>query len=210
VRVWDVARGTALRTFEGHTAAPTGLALTAHGQCVVSAGRDGTVRIWLLGSGHVLFTLRADIHKVERVAATPDGKVIFVGQFSGLRLWRPGFGVTAALEGHTERVTSLAVALDGRLVSASADSIRVWDLTRGVALRTIEGSGDIVLTRDGRRAVSVGSNVRIWDLTTGACEAVLSVDACCVEVIGNGERLCVGATSGEVQFYQVRGLQGAH
>jgi MYXO-CTERM domain-containing protein len=49
VRVWDVARGTLRTTLRGHRHAVTAVAI--HGERVVSASRDGTLRLWRLEAG---------------------------------------------------------------------------------------------------------------------------------------------------------------
>ena len=82
------------------------------------------------------------------------------------------------LEGHTDRVMSVALHADGRrAVTASADhTSRVWDLDTGACLTTLEGLtgnvNSVALHPDGRRVVTGHqhlSGVRVWDLNTGAC-----------------------------------------
>jgi WD40 repeat protein len=85
------------------------------------------------------------------------------------------------LEGHTDRVMSVALHADGRrAVTASADhTSRVWDLDTGACLTTLEGHTDsvwsVALHADGRRAVTASADhaSRVWDLDTGACLTTL-------------------------------------
>ena len=46
VKVWDSQTGTLLRNFRGHTGLVTGVAFTPDGGRLLSASRDGTVRVW--------------------------------------------------------------------------------------------------------------------------------------------------------------------
>ena len=61
-----------------------------------------------------------------------------------------------------------------RAVSASQDNtLKVWDLETGRALRTLEGHSaavtGVAVTADGKRAVSASGDktLKVWDLETG-------------------------------------------
>ena len=90
-------------------------------------------------------------------------------------LTAPGGPLIRTLEGHTERVTAVAVTADGcRAVSASEDrTLRLWDLESGKTIRTLEGHtawvDAVAVTADGCRAVSGGGDhtLLLWDLATG-------------------------------------------
>ena len=90
-------------------------------------------------------------------------------------LTTPGGPLICTLEGHTERIESVAVTPDGRWVAAPGfwdDMLYVWDLDSGQALRTFEIHGNrsqihaVAVTPDGRRAVSGSENgaLRVWNL----------------------------------------------
>ena len=80
-----------------------------------------------------------------------------------------------SLEGHTDWVHGVAVTPDGqRAVSASSDqTLKVWELETGRALRTLEGHSysvyGVAVTPDGQRAVSASydQTLKVWDLETG-------------------------------------------
>ena len=88
-------------------------------------------------------------------------------------LTQPGGALIRVLEGHTDRVTAVAV-LDGRrAVSASDDgTLRVWDLESGRSLKTLEGqTGSVtaVAVFGGHRAITSSDDgtLRVWDLESG-------------------------------------------
>ena len=81
------------------------------------------------------------------------------------------------LQGHTDRVWSVAVSPDGRhIVSGSRDkTLRVWELGTGRCLNTLQGHTSlglsVAVSPDGRHIVS-GSwdkTLRVWELETGRC-----------------------------------------
>ena len=79
-----------------------------------------------------------------------------------LRVWDLESGQTLhTLEGHTDRVSAVAVVDGRRAVSASDDgTLRVWDLESGQTLKTLEGHTagvSAVAVVDGRRAVSASA-----------------------------------------------------
>jgi WD40 repeat protein len=97
----------------------------------------------------------------------------------GIGLWpraaslvQAGGDLIRTLEGHTARVTAVAVVDGRRAVSASNDeTLRVWDLERGQTLKTLEGHAGVtaVAVLDGRRAVSAYYDRTLWvrDLESG-------------------------------------------
>ncbi|URM94921.1 serine/threonine protein kinase [Actinomadura madurae] len=135
VRVWDVrTRRPIMRTADRGKA--NSLALTPDGRTLVSAGGGATIRLWdalrvsitgVLNTGQT-----ADI---TDVAVSADGKVLAaVGSDLTIRLWdlatrRP----TANLAGTGERISGLALALDGRTVAAGSErrdqaAVNLWRL----------------------------------------------------------------------------------
>jgi WD40 repeat protein len=78
------------------------------------------------------------------------------------------------LEGHSNRVTSVAFSGDGgRIVSGSRDrSVQVWDASTGKTLKVLEGHTDgitsVAFSSDGRRIVSGSkdNSMRVWDSST--------------------------------------------
>lgn len=76
------------------------------------------------------------------------------------------------LRGHTNLVCACAVTPDGKkVVSASPDGMRVWELATGreIARIFVGDVKDCAITPDGKRVVSVGGwgPPQVWDLVTG-------------------------------------------
>ena len=87
----------------------------------------------------------------------------------GIQVWSGADGAyLQTLEGHTSRVTALAVGLDGTIYSGSRDkTIRVWSGVDGAHLQTLEGHTDTVLSLavglDGKvYSGSLDCTIRVW------------------------------------------------
>ena len=115
---------------------------------------------------------------VLAVAYSPDGKTLASsGSSDGtIQLWHVNTGkLVQTLEGHTDAVTALTFAPDGKtLVSGSNDdTLRVWESPTGTPRRTLAGHGNdvkvVVFSRDGKRLASGSkdASVRLWDAKTG-------------------------------------------
>ena len=168
VRVWDLGTGTEVKRFEGHSGAVTSVAVLSDGR-VVSGGRDGTVRIWDLMRG--LEIARMSEHKgwVSCVVVLPRALVVSGGQDRAVRIWDPVRSlVTTCPRPRTGRVYSLAVMLDGRILSGNEGVIRIWDPTHGVAAGRFRGQTgwvfSLAVLTDGR-VVSGGGDgtIYMWD-----------------------------------------------
>lgn len=120
------------RLLQGHTAAVSSIAFSSDGLRMVSASRDGTVRVWDATTGDLLFIFADDIFGVNSAAFSPDGlHIVSTSRDATVRVWDATTGdLLLTLEGHTETVRRATFSPDGsRIVSASYDStVRVWGI----------------------------------------------------------------------------------
>ncbi len=158
-----------------HDAPVMEAAFSEDGKSVISASRDGTIRLWRSDQGEPRIVGRHD-GRVESVAFSPDGRqVVSASDDHTARIWKAdGTGQAEVLAGHNDWVRSAGYALpDGRkLLSASDDgTLRLWDLTApGKSKLSQEGSGvfNAAFDREGARVVTAvrDNTARIWKIAT--------------------------------------------
>jgi WD40 repeat protein len=129
-----VASGKEVRRFAGHTQDVTAAVFLPDGRRFVSAGMDGTVRLWSVPTGVELRRLEHP-GGVNDVALSPDGRQVLSAGFgdNAARLWNLIDGSELHhFEGHTAAVLGVAFAPDGgHALSASADgTARLWRLPK--------------------------------------------------------------------------------
>jgi WD40 repeat protein len=130
--LWDLDQYRLVARLEGHV----GRAFTARfvvvggQQEILTAGSDGTVRLWDAATGNSRKTFRADSHFLVDAVPSPDGSVIVAGGSDGfLRFWDTSDGrLLWMLKAHTSYV--IGVHYDGNdiVTRGFAGDIARWTL----------------------------------------------------------------------------------
>ncbi|GMI11132.1 hypothetical protein TrVE_jg9613 [Triparma verrucosa] len=188
VRVWD-ATGKKDRNFvtlSGHTEYIICVAISNDAKLVLSGSYDCTIIIWDLEStqNEKMNQIKFE-NRVYDVEFAIDELSFFAGGRRGhLRRYTVATGeLLMEFKGHTDRVSSLAVSLDGKhLVTGSWDkNIIVWRLAEeenqsaevktGEIVRRLEGHSDyvksITLVEDKILSGSADNSAKVWDFTSG-------------------------------------------
>lgn len=144
LRRWDVSRRL-VRVLGRHDAKIWSAALDPGGRRLVTAGFDGTARIWHLGGDRPPVVLRGHAGKrLYRAVFSPDGHRVATGAADGTaRIWRAdGSGEPLVVSGHHGWVYGLAFSPDGRwLATGSKDG--------EVRLSPVDGAGDARVLQPG-------------------------------------------------------------
>ncbi|MBD3189391.1 MAG: DUF4062 domain-containing protein [Candidatus Heimdallarchaeota archaeon] len=169
-----------LRTFEGHTHEVRACAFSPDGTKILTASRDGTLKLWDISTGELLQKLEGHTQGVTACAFSPDGTKVLSGSgdFNAgkgrLKLWDIATGEELkTLEGHST-VKACAFSPDGtKIIALASTDIELWDVASGEQLQTLKGLwyvNDCAFSPNGTYILSASSysgNHKIWDANTG-------------------------------------------
>jgi len=186
----------------------------ADGARLITAGGDGTVRIWDATSGTLVRELKHDGRRLRYyvVALSPDGTIVAAVDTTGeiAHVWDADTGAPLAeLRNDAAAFPSLAFSADGRWLAASGgDDVRVFDVQTWAQVLTIAGPRIHSLSFDptGPRLVtgSTGGDAAIWAIPSGERirhlrEIGEPVDA--VAFSPNGELVVMAGRDGAAQVW---------
>ena len=164
-----------------HSWSINSVALSPDGARVISAGREGQLKLWDAATGRLLRTLVGHTHEVMSVAFSPDGASVLSGGLDQtVKLWDAASGrVLRTLQGHSNFVHAVAFSPNGKtLVSASEDgTVKLWERATGELVRTLGRSWlgfsspvfAVAISPDGALIASGHGDktVKIWEAASG-------------------------------------------
>ncbi len=152
--VWDLTTGEVAASPQGHHNAPSFVALLAGGTAI-TAGDDGTARLWDARTGKPGHELRVANHWLRGAAVSPDGKWLATsqqGETPAVRLWDVASGKQIhRLAGHGSLggLRALRFTPDGKHLLSWGDDmdLRRWDVRAGTlvaehAIRPVSPAAD--------------------------------------------------------------------
>jgi WD40 repeat protein len=175
VAKWDLASGQAVAETVQATAvvaleAPPGDTVALAQAPRVSERPEGYVMLHRSEDLAQMRSLPYSGARVAAMAASSNGEWLAVAAGNDARLWPlRGEGPGVALQGHTNRITSVAWSGTDRVVTASADgTVRVWQAADGKLLLTLDTLDDeltcVAVTSDGAliAAGSADGGLYVW------------------------------------------------
>ena len=215
IKIWDLATGKSLRTFDGDSSTIWSVAFDSKGTQLVTGTGFWRVMLWDLKTGKSIQSLD-HAASVWSVAISPDGQLL--ASASGdktTKIWDATNGkLIYNLPDHTEFVYSVAFSPDGKtLVSASKDkTITIVDTISGRLIKTIDGHDDqvrsIAITPDGKTIVSgsYDETIKVWNLATGELIRTLnghSDDIVSVAISPDGKFIASGSKDKTIKIWDL-------
>jgi WD40 repeat protein len=165
-RLWDVATGTEIRSFTGHTGEVFSAAFSPDGTKVLTGSADNTARLWDTDSGTEIRSFAGHWSQVRSVAFSPDGSMALTGSADvTAKLWKTGTGEEIrTFTGHMDEIRSVAFSPDGTTVLTGSrdNTARLWNAASGAKVYTFTGHTDwvnsVAFSPDGTRAVTGSSD----------------------------------------------------
>lgn len=156
-------------------------ALSADGKLAATGSNDGSVRVWRIGDGTLLHTLRADGTAVFALTFTADSRGLISGTFDAtVHIWDAVSGVHVRQFSTGNRPFGCALSPDGKfLLIAQGDAV-LWDLSQGREVRrflydpvprvsSTSGITSVAFSEDGNTILTGAVNgvARLWDTWVG-------------------------------------------
>jgi eukaryotic-like serine/threonine-protein kinase len=220
-RLWSLCNAYQ-RALTGHQGDVYGVQVVGDGRRLVSAGRDGTLRLWDVSSDKPGQILGTYANELNFAALALDGVTLATGSDDGtIRLFDLAAGrETGHFVGHGNWALCGAMSpLGDQLATSGRDNvIRLWAIPQGELLAELLGHTTTVESLaylpDGKSLVSAGGDctLRIWDIAakTGAVIATHPVPAKCVACSHDGRRLATACEDQNIYVWDVdsRSLYG--
>lgn len=164
----------------GHKGEVNGCAWSPDGSQLVSAGDDGTLRVWRPSGGDAPLVLAGHTGRVNSCAWSKDSsRILSAGADKTLRLWHTDSSAPPqVLTGHTDKVNWCSFSPDDTwIASGSADgTVGIWDAQTGERRHVLrERCDSFIWGPDGSWFVCLGgSGLKLYDTTSCAFRRDLS------------------------------------
>jgi WD40 repeat protein len=210
-------------SIRAHSPGVQALAISPDGRLLATGGLDDSLRLWDASRLREVRTFAQDPGSVSQVAFNPSGKWLascalrLMQEDMVVQLWDVATGSERRrLRGHTNNVTCLAIAPDGRRVAAGgADrTIRLWKLDTHDPPLCFTGHtaqlSSIAFLPSGASFLS-GSHdgtVRMWESATGASRGIIKAGVGRVHAVAiRGNRMAMAGDADE--YLRVRQPDGS-
>jgi len=175
--VWDVETRSVLRVLgPGGSHGTAGVAFSADGRLVGTAGIDGALRLYDLGSGTLVRKVRVR-GSLQDLDFSSDGRYVTAAGLAGdIAVWDLRNHRLARTIHHPAGVQSIRFSPDGRTIVTGdfLGDVDFWDAATGRRVGHVLGgqNGDVLsvtYSPDGREVVTTSSDgqFRLWDVTSG-------------------------------------------
>ncbi len=159
VFVWDLAEDppSVLKWFKNQNDIPESLAFSPDGQRLVQGNEKGSMTLWEIESGKILFHIRAHLFNfITRTVFSPDGTQLATGDRTGIvKLWNTETGkiIERFSDGH-KAITALSYTPDGQYLLAGSEQ------NDSLTIRAIQ-TNELILSKGEESARYFSNNLNL-------------------------------------------------
>lgn len=195
-KIWDVETGACKQTFAGHSRLQSengdlggvnSAVFSADGAAVLTAGADGTAKIWSALTGECTQTfLSHSASSCISAAYSADGETV-LATFADhtAKVWSTNTGeCVQTLWGHRGALVSAVFSADGSavLIASTDGAAKIWNTRTGEFTHTFAHGKPLsfaVFSADGTAVLTASCDgiAQIWSVTTGKCTQTLCPEA---------------------------------
>jgi len=177
VRVYDLERVECIRFYSDFPGFVHDVAVTLDGERIVSV-HEKSIGLWDTETQVLLRGLEAEVADLRSMAIAADGLRVLTLSSQGIMrlLDLEGCSCLRTFRSSLGPVSRVGLTADARrAVSASGDSLQVWDLDSGYSQESGEAGRSPVtaveISPEGKQAVSLDTrgDLQIWDIASGQC-----------------------------------------
>jgi WD40 repeat protein len=129
--LWDLERYRLVTPLDGHVGRIFSARFVAQGREILTAGGDGTARMWDETSGRLIQTYRSNSRFLVDATLSPDGSTVVAGGADGLlRFWDASGRALWVLQAHKSHVLAIHFEGDDIVTRGFAGDIARWTLPK--------------------------------------------------------------------------------
>jgi WD40 repeat protein len=145
VKVFEVATGKLVRSFEGHTQHVMDVGWKPDGKVLVSIGADDLIKTWDLDKGEQIRSFGNQKKQLTKLAfKSKSSEILVTSGDHTTRTWNIDSGSAGmSFGGATDYLCAVGISADGKLVSTGGEDgvLRVYDGASGKLVKAIPPAG---------------------------------------------------------------------
>jgi WD40 repeat protein len=201
-----------VKTLEGHKDMIWDVKISPDVKLAISAGNDGTIRIWELESGECIKILENNMGIIFSLCLGYDGKsAVAAGNNKCLYIWNIETNDCTIVPGHDATIQGIDQTPDSRIIiSRGMDKrICIWDQNIRVPLRKYLNTfylTSFCLTPNGRYIFTAGPDIRKYDSQTGELLQEIHMTAgylSAIDITPDGRKIIAGSYDSTVLFWDL-------